>query len=86
MEGGFCYFIIVLIVLALVIFGLWELMSKKKSNESDADVQFRQLRAFGYLIISQIVLIVGGALCFSISGGPARVSSFFGRGMRSPIA
>lgn len=81
-QNSLCYLVVIVVAFALVIFGLIELMSKKRAGEADADVQFRQLRAFGWLIVAQIVLAVGASLCFAYGGGMG-ISSLLERGVRA---
>lgn len=69
MDNSLCYLIVLAIAVALIIFALVELLSKKRAGETDADVQQRQLRAFGWLILAQIVMAVGAALCMGWNNG-----------------
>lgn len=65
-----CYVAAVLASVALMVWGLMDILKKKqKSESSDGEVISRQIRGFGMLLLSQIVLILGAALCFGAAGG-----------------
>jgi len=65
-----CYVATVLAAVALVVYGLMDVLKKRQPKEtSDSEVISRQIRGFGLLILAQIVLFLGGAICFAVTGG-----------------
>lgn len=83
-NGGLCFLIVLVVSFALVVFGLIEIMSKQRANEVATDVPSRQLRGFGWLILAQIILAVGSALCVGTTmGGWSGVKNVLYRGTRA---
>lgn len=65
-----CYVGAMLASIALLVWGLMEILAKQRKGESSyEEVVSRQIRGFGILLLSQMVLVLGGALCFGMSGG-----------------
>lgn len=83
MQPGMCYLIVIVVAFVLVIYALIELMSRKRANETDADVTSRQLRSFGWLIVSQIVLAVGSAVCLAWNNNGGSFTNILRRGVRA---
>lgn len=68
---GLCYVATLIISVALVIYGFM-LILQRQQNENDIQVIQRQLRGFAYLILSQVILILGIAVCSGFSVGSVR--------------
>lgn len=68
-EASLCYILVLSAALACVIYGFMELLRQKQASESDMGVVQRQLRGFGYLMLSHVVLIAGLAVCVGINMG-----------------
>lgn len=71
-NGGtsLCYFVIVIIAIGFLLWGFMDLLKKQQPTESDtSDVISRQIRGFAFIMMSQVVLVVGGMICFGMSGG-----------------
>ncbi|HMP31385.1 MAG TPA: hypothetical protein PKD85_17415 [Saprospiraceae bacterium] len=66
-EVGLCFLLVVLVSMALIIYGFSMVLRRRESHERDEDVVQRQLRGFGYLLLSQLVLIVGSAVCVGLN-------------------
>lgn len=66
-EAGLCFLLVLAASIAMVIYGFSMVLRKKESNEVDGDVISRQLRGFGFLLLSQLVLIIGAALCVGLN-------------------
>lgn len=64
-----CYILVLAAAMACVIYGFMELLKRKQSQEDDAGVIQRQLRGFGYLMLSHVVLVAGLALCVGMNMG-----------------
>lgn len=62
-----CYGLVLVISIALVIFGFAQILGRQVAPESDAQVIQRQLRGFAWLMLSQIVLFLGAALCTGLN-------------------
>lgn len=67
-----CYLLTVAAALAILVWGLMEVMRKRQHHESsETEVISRQLRGFGALVLSEFVLLVGSGLCMWLAGGLA---------------
>lgn len=66
-ESGICFLLVLVLAVALVIYGFVMLLKKQETNENDVTVLQRQLRGFGYLLLSQIVLVMGASLCIGLN-------------------
>lgn len=64
---GLCYVLVLAAALSCVIYGFMELLKRKRSSEDDMGVIQRQLRGFGYLMLSHVVLILGMAICLGMN-------------------
>ncbi len=68
-----CYFIVLAIVVLMMIYGFMDIIGDKPKTlksgvETEKQVMARQLRGFGLLVLSQIILILGGMLCLGVGG------------------
>lgn len=66
-SGGLCYILVLAVCVGLVIFGFVQLLQKEKPSENDVQVVQRQLRGFAYLLLAQIILVLGIALCLGLN-------------------
>jgi glucose uptake protein GlcU len=66
-EVGLCFLVVLAISIAMIIYGFSMVLRRRESNERDEDVVQRQLRGFGYLLLSQLVLVVGSAICVGMN-------------------
>jgi hypothetical protein len=64
---GLCYMLVLAASVACVIYGFMELLKRKQGSEDDMSVVHRQLRGFGYLMLSHVVLVVGLAICVGLN-------------------
>nr|QBK85695.1 MAG: uncharacterized protein LCMAC101_02900 [Marseillevirus LCMAC101] len=62
MKKG-CFVIILIFSIFFLVYGFMDLMKAKKSGETDAAHISRQIKGFAYIMLSQVVLVIGGALC-----------------------
>jgi hypothetical protein len=59
-----CFLIILGLSIAFLVYGFMELMRKPVgSSEANGATISRQLKGLAYIMLSQVVLVVGGALC-----------------------
>ena len=65
--SGLCYFSALIVSFALVIYGFVLLLQKEKPGENDVQVIQRQIRGFAFIMLAQVVLVLGLALCFGMS-------------------
>jgi hypothetical protein len=68
-ANSLCYIVVLAVSIACVIYGFMDLLKKKSGQEDDLGVIQRQLRGFGYLMLSHVVLVVGLALCVGLNLG-----------------
>jgi hypothetical protein len=70
MSMSICYIAAVVISIGITIWGLLEILRKKQDDEPTInDTISRQIKGFGFLILSQIVLFLGISICFGFGGG-----------------
>lgn len=69
-QSQLCYLVALAISVALLVYGFILLLRKKMRHEmSDSEVLQRQLRGFGFILLSQVILILGIGLCANMYGG-----------------
>jgi hypothetical protein len=61
--------------IGFLVWGFMDLLKKKQSGETDTGLISRQIRGFAFIMLSQVVLIVGVMLCFGLTGGPDQLRS-----------
>ena len=64
---GICNLAAVTVALGLVVYGFVLLLQDKKRDETDSEVIQRQLKGFAYLVLSQIILVMGMSLCVGMN-------------------
>jgi hypothetical protein len=60
-----CYLIALILAVALVIIGFMDLLKKREDNESELMLISRQIRGFAMIMLGNVVVVLGGALCYS---------------------
>ena len=70
-----CYLVAIIAAVGLAVWGLFDILKSKQKGESDASITHRQLRGFGYLVLAQIVITIGVAMCTEVTGA---MGKFFG--------
>ena len=58
-----CFVLVLVFSIAFLVWGFMDLMKKPASGKADMDTISRQLRGFAFIMLSQVVLVLGGALC-----------------------
>ena len=66
--AGLCILSIIIASIGLIVWGLFDILKEKEKHETDIQVIQRQIRGFGYLILSWFVLIIGMSLCTIVGG------------------
>ena len=62
-DSALCYIVVAVVSIALVVYGFLQILGKQLPSENDTQVIQRQIRGFAWLMLAQIVLVLGGALC-----------------------
>lgn len=75
-DNNMCYLVVLLVAAALAVYGLAGIVDRRRPNEDGMAQANRQLSGFGWMILAQIVLVFGAALCFSYNGGMQSVRGF----------
>ena len=57
-----CFIIVLVVSIAFLVYGFMDLM-KQKNDEKGVERISRQLKGFAFIMLSQVVLVIGGALC-----------------------
>jgi len=73
MDNQFCYLLTLIIGVIFAIWGFFDILKEKQKHESDMNVLQRQLRGFGFLVLSQVVLVIGVSACLGIGGGARKM-------------
>jgi len=58
-----CSLAVMVLSLALLVYAYYHIFQQKQSGESDLEVIQRQIRGFALLLVSNLVMLVGMALC-----------------------
>lgn len=71
MSGmAICYVVAVVVSIGVTIWGLVEILRKKQDDEPTInDTISRQIKGFGFLVLSQVILFLGVSICFGFGGG-----------------
>ncbi|MFW5895636.1 MAG: hypothetical protein ACOCT9_02710 [archaeon] len=65
-----CYIIVLVAAVILVVWGFMELLRQRQKDEhTETQVISRQIRGFAFIMLGQVVLVLGAMLCFGMSGG-----------------
>jgi hypothetical protein len=65
-----CYLVVVVLSVIFLIWGFMDLLRQRQHHEAtETQVISRQMRGLGLLLLSQVVLVLGAALCFGLGGG-----------------
>lgn len=65
-AGRICEIVIVVISIMLLVYGFQAIMQEKPKSWEDGTMMTNQIRGFGYLLLSQIAVVVGLFVCGSI--------------------
>jgi len=65
-----CYLLVLIVAIGFLVWGFMDLLKKQQPNEKNqTDVISRQIRGFAFIMLSQVVLLLGSMICFGLSGG-----------------
>lgn len=65
-----CYLLVLILSVVFLVWGFMDLLKKKQPTErTETQVISRQIRGFAFIMISQVVLILGAMICFGLTGG-----------------
>lgn len=64
-----CYLLILVASIGFLVWGFMDLLKKKQAGESDVQTISRQIRGFAFIMLAQVVLVVGTMVCFGLNGG-----------------
>jgi len=71
-SAALCYLIVLIVSIGFLIWGFMDLLRKKQHSEtSETQVISRQMRGIGLLLLSQVILVLGTALCYGATGRKA---------------
>ena len=68
--ASLCYILVIIVSIGFLIWGFMDLLKRKQANERTTnDVISRQIRGFAFIMISQVILVLGTILCLGANGG-----------------
>ena len=74
-SAALCYLIVLIVSIGFLIWGLMDLLRfRQHSEKSETQVISRQIRGFGLILLSQVVMILGTALCYGATGRKSPLS------------
>ena len=62
--SNLCYLLVLAVAIGFVIYGFFLLLEKDRPNENDVQVIQRQIRGFAFIMLAQVVVVLGLALCY----------------------
>lgn len=65
-NASLCYIVVAVATIGLVIFGFNKILTPQQHSENDTQVIQRQIRGFAWLMLSQIVLVLGSSMCMGM--------------------
>ena len=72
-KGGntqFCYLLVIIVAVGFLVWGFMDLLRRRQFYEKNtSDVISRQIRGFAFIMVTQVVLVLGGIICFGLNGG-----------------
>lgn len=65
-----CYLVVLVLSIGFLVYGFMDLLKNKLPSEKSAtDTISRQIRGFALIMVAQVVLVLGGMVCFGMTGG-----------------
>jgi len=65
-----CYLLVLVIAIGFLVWGFMDLLRRQQPSEKGTvDVISRQVRGFAFIMLAQVAILLGAALCFGFSGG-----------------
>jgi hypothetical protein len=65
-----CYLITIVVSIGFIIYGFMELLKDRQHNEpTEVSVISRQIRGFAFLMLAQVILVLGAMICYGSSEG-----------------
>ena len=74
-----CYLLVIVVSIGFLVWGFMDLLKRQQSGENDVQVIQRQIRGFAFIMIAQVILVVGGMVCFGMSGGLEQLGKAVGK-------
>ena len=74
-----CYMLVLIFSIAFLVWGFMDLLKKPSSGSASMDTISRQLRGFAFIMLSQVILVLGSAICFKAMGGMKSLGGALGR-------
>lgn len=65
-KQNVCFVLAIALSVGLVVYGFMQLLQKEKASENELQVIQRQLRGFAYLMLAQLLLVLGMSLCVGL--------------------
>ena len=62
-EKNICFIAVLILSIAFLVYGFMDLMRKPAGGNYNAEHISKQLKGFAFIMLSQVVLVLGGALC-----------------------
>jgi hypothetical protein len=66
-DGAVCFLIVAIVSIGFLIYGFTQVLGKQLPSENDTQVIQRQIRGFAFLMLAQIAMIVGSAICTGLT-------------------
>lgn len=79
-NAHLCYILVIIVAIGFLVWGFMDLLKSQQPNEkTKVDVIARQIRGFAFIMLSQVILILGASICFGLTGGVEGVSKMMSR-------
>lgn len=71
-----CYLVVIVLSVIFLIWGFMDLLRQRQAHETtETAVISRQMRGLGLILLSQVILVLGAALCYGLGGGRQQLRS-----------
>ena len=68
-SAALCYLIVLIVSIGFLIWGFMDLLRRRQASEkTETSVISRQIRGAGLILLSQVILVLGTALCYGVAG------------------
>ena len=74
-----CWLLVLALSIGFLVWGFMELLKKPQDGQATTNDISRQIRGFAFIMLSQVVLVLGGLICFGVKGGMGQISDAVSR-------
>ena len=67
--SALCYLIVIIVAIGFLVWGFMDILRRKQASEATMNaVISRQIRGFAFIMLAQVILVLGTVICFGLTG------------------